>query len=229
MKKSLLVIFLFAGLFSFRQANAQQIIGALIGGFNATHVEGDDVFGFRKFGVNAGAAAIVPFAEQWSFTIETIYTQKGSFHKEGGRGMDYRYRHDYNHYKLVLNYLEVPVLVHFQDKTGLKAGLGASYGRLIEVKEWEDHVRIATTTLNEGPYDLNDYNGIIDIQIPIYKQLKFNARYAFSNFKIRERQYLNVDPGEEKIRKQYNRVLTFRLMWFFNEETSRRSRIRGRF
>lgn len=229
MKKSILVLLLITGIFSFRQANAQQVIGALIGGFNATHVEGDDVFGFRKFGLNAGASAIVPFAEKWSFSIETIYSQKGSFHKEGGRGMDYRYRHDYNHYKLVLNYLEVPVLVHFQDKTGLKAGLGASYGRLIEVKEWEDHVRIATTTLNDGPYDLNDYNGIIDIQIPIYKQLKFNARYAFSLFKIRERQYQNVDPGEVKIRKQYNRVLTFRVMWFFNEESSGRSRIRGRF
>ena len=229
MKKHILAYLVISFVFAFQAVNAQQIMGVLIGGVNASHVEGDDVFGFRKFGLNAGAAAVVPFAEKWSFTLETIYNQKGSFHKEGGRGMDYRYRHDYNHYKLVLNYLEVPVLVHFRDKTGLKAGLGASYGRLIEVKEWEDHVRIATTTLTDGPYDLNDYNGLIDIQIPIYKQLKFNARYAFSLFKIRERQYLNVDPGDVKIRKQYNRVLSFRLMWFFNEESSRQSRIRSRF
>jgi len=229
MKKYFLVLMLFSGLLTFRPAFGQQIMGVLIGGFNASHVEGDDVFGFRKFGVNAGAAAVVPFAEKWSFTLETVYNQKGSFHKEGGRGMDYRYRHDYNHYKLILNYVEVPVLVHFRDKTGLKAGLGASYGRLIEVKEWEDHVRIATTTLNDGPFDLNDYNGLIDIQIPIYKQLKVNARYAFSLFKIREREYLNVDPDEVKIRKQYNRVLSLRLLWYFNEETSRQSRIRSRF
>ena len=229
MKKYFLVLMLFSGLLTFRPAFGQQIMGVLIGGFNASHVEGDDVFGFRKFGVNAGAAAVVPFAEKWSFTVETVYNQKGSFHKEGGRGMDYRYRHDYNHYKLILNYVEVPVLVHFRDKTGLKAGLGASYGRLIEVKEWEDHVRIATTTLNDGPFDLNDYNGLIDIQIPIYKQLKVNARYAFSLFKIREREYLNVDPDEVKIRKQYNRVLSLRLLWYFNEETSRQSRIRSRF
>lgn len=229
MKKYFLAIFLISGLWTIQHANAQQIMGVLIGGVNASHVEGDDVFGFRKFGLNVGAAAVVPFAEKWSFTLETIYNQKGSFHREGGRGMDYRYRHDYNHYKLVLNYLEVPVLVHFRDKTGLKAGLGASYGRLIEVKEWEDHVRIATTTLTDGPYDQNDFNGLIDIQIPIYNQLKINARYAFSLFKIREREYLNVDPGEVKIRKQYNRVLSLRLLWFFNEESSRRSRVRSRF
>lgn len=229
MKKYLLALLLTSGFLSLNETRAQQIMGALIGGFNVSHVEGDDVFGFRKFGLNAGAAAVVPFAENWSFTLETVYNQKGSFHKEGGRGMDYRYRHDYNHYKLVLNYLEVPVLVHFRDKTGLKAGVGASYGRLIEVKEWEDHVRIATTTLNDGTYDLDDFNGLIDIQIPIYKQFKINARYAFSLFKIREREYLNVDPDEVKIRKQYNRVLSLRVLWFFNEETSRQSRIRSMF
>ncbi len=204
----------------------QRVMGALIGGFNLTHVEGDDVFGFRKIGLNTGAAAIVPFSDRWSFTIEAIYTQKGSNHKEGGRGMDYRYRHDYNQYKLVLNYLEVPILVHYNDKNKIKAGLGVAYGRLIEVKEWEDHVRIATTTLTNGPYEINDYNGLIDIQIPIYKQLKFNARYAFSLFKIRERTYQNVNPDEEKIRKQYNRVLSFRLIWMFNEQASHQSKFR---
>lgn len=229
MKKFFLALLIFSGIFSFYRAQGQEIMGMLIGGGNLSHVEGDDVFGFRKIGFNAGLGAVVPFAEKWSFSLETIYNQKGSFHREGGRGMDYRYRHDYNQYRLVLNYLEVPVLIHFRDKTGLSAGVGASYGRLIEVKEWEDNVRIATTTLNDGPYDLNDYNALIDVQFPIYKQLKFNARYAFSLIKIREREYLNVDPGEVKVRKQYNRVLSFRLMWFFNETASGRNRLKRGF
>ena len=207
------------------QVDAQRVMGALIGGFNATNVQGDDVFGFRKFGLHAGAAAIVPFNDMWSFTLETIYSEKGSFHKEGGRGMDYRYRHDYNHYKLVLNYLEVPLLVHYNDRNRLKAGAGVSYGRLIEVKEWEDHVRIATTTLNDGPYELDDWSALVDVQIPIYQQLKLNARYSFSLFKIREREYVNVEPDEEKIRKQYNQVLSFRLIWVFNEQASRRAKL----
>jgi hypothetical protein len=201
-------------------------MGALIGGFNLSQVEGDDVFGFRKIGLNTGAAAIVPFSENFSGTLEVLYNQKGANHKEGGRGMDYRYRHDYNQYKLALNYLEVPVLFHYNDRNRLKAGLGVSYGRLIEVKEWEDNVRIATTTLTSETYNLNDYNGLVDVQFAIYKQLKFNVRYAFSLTYIRERTYQNVDPDEEKIRKQYNRVLSFRLIWVFNEEASRNSRYR---
>lgn len=229
MKKPILTILFFTMASFFYGAYGQRVIGALIGGFNATHVEGDDVFGFRKFGANAGAAAIVPFGDKWAFSIETIYTMKGSHHKEGGRGMDYRYRHDYNQYKLVLNYVEVPVMFHYVDRTGVRGGVGLAYGRLIEVKEWEDNVRIATTTLNSGTYDLNDYSALFDVQIPLYKQLKLDVRYSFSLFKIRERQYLNVDPGEEKIKKQYNRVISFRVLWYFNEESSRQSRLRGRY
>jgi hypothetical protein len=207
-------------------SQAQRIMGALIGGGNLTNVQGDDVFGFRKPGLNAGAAAIVPFGEKWSVSLETIYSQKGSNHKEGGRGMDYQERHDYNQYKLVLNYVEIPLLVHYIDREWLRVGAGFSYGRLVEVKEWEDNVRIATTTLNEGPYSLNDYSGLLDIQIPVYQQLRFNFRYTFSLAHIRERVYQNVVAGEEKIRKQYNQVLSFRLMWVFNEKSSKYSRRR---
>lgn len=225
MKKILLaaIILLLATLSG--QVQAQRVMGALIGGFNATNVQGDDVFGFYKFGLNTGAAAIVPFSEHWSFSLETLYTEKGSYHKEGGRGMDYRYTHDYNHYKLVLNYLEAPLLIHYNDRKRLKAGLGVSYSRLIKVREWEDHVRIATTTLNDGPYDLDDWSAVFDLQIPVYKQLRFNARYSFSLIKIREREYESLGNEDDKTRKQYNQVLSFRLMWVFNEKASKRARI----
>lgn len=207
-------------------SQAQRIMGALIGGMNTTNVQGDDVFGFRKFGLNAGAAAIVPFGDNWSGTLEAIYTQKGANHNEGGRGMDYQERHDYNQYKLVLNYVEIPLLFHYIDREWLRVGAGFSYARLVEVKEWEDNVRIATTTLNDGPYSLNDYSGLFDLQIPIYHQLRFNFRYTFSLVAIREREYQNVAAGEEKIRKQYNQTLSFRLMWVLNEQSSRYSRRR---
>jgi hypothetical protein len=226
MKYFLSTITFFLLVFTTNTLQAQRIMGVLIGGVNATNVQGDDIFGFRKFGLNAGAAAVVPFADRWSVTLETIYTQKGSYHKEGGRGMDYQKKHDYNQYKLVLNYVEIPLIIHFEDREWLKVGAGFSYGRLVEVKEWEDHVRIATTTLTDGPYSLNDYSGLLDLQFPIYQKLKFNFRYTFSLIKIREREYENVGAGEEKIRNQYNQVLSFRLMWVINEQSSRNRRRR---
>ena len=223
--KHLIRIFLFIILSAIAfSVQAQRVMGVLIAGMNATNVQGDDVFGFRKVGLNVGGAAILPFSDHWSMTLETVYSQKGSNHPEGARGMDYTERHDYNQYKLVLNYVEVPLMVHYEDRGWLRVGAGFSYGRLVEVKEWEDNIRIATTTLNNGPYSLNDYSGLVDLQFPIYKQLKFNFRYTFSLVKIRERQYQNVGAGEEKIRKQYNQVLSFRVMWVINEKSSRYNR-----
>lgn len=205
---------------------SQRIMAGLIGGFNTTNVQGDDVFGFHKFGLNGGATAIVPFGDHWSLSVEGIYTQKGAYHSKGGRGMDYQARHDYNQYKLVLNYVEVPVLFHYIDRNWIKAGVGLAYGRLVEVKEWEDSLRMATTTLTGGPYNQNEYSGMVDVQLPIYRQLKFDFRYSFSLAKIRERQYFNVSEGDEKIRKQYNQVLSFRVFWIINEKKSGESRLR---
>jgi hypothetical protein len=217
----LIIIFVFS-----LNTYSQRIMAGLIGGFNTTNVQGDDVYGFHKLGLNAGATAIVPFGDHWSLSVEGIYSQKGAYHAKGGRGMDYQARHDYNHYKLVLNYVEVPVLFHYIDRNWIKAGVGFSYGRLVEVKEWEDEVRVATTTLTGGPYDQNEYSGMVDVQFPLYRQLKFDFRYSFSLAKIRERQYYNVSEGDEKIRKQYNQVLSFRVFWIINEEASGRSRLR---
>ncbi len=208
------------------KAFSQRIMAGLIGGFNTTNVQGDDVYGFHKLGLNGGATAIVPVGEHWSVSVEGIYTQKGAYHAKGGRGMDYQARHDYNEYKLVLNYLEVPLLVHYIDKNWLKGGVGFAYSRLVEVREWEDGVRMATTSLNGGPYDLNEYSGMVDVQFPLWRQLKLDARYTFSLAKIREREYENVSAGDEKIRKQYNQVLSFRVVWIINEEASNQSRLR---
>jgi len=225
MRKTTLVIFMILIASFLSPLYSQRVMGALIGGFNTTNVQGDDVFGFYKFGLNVGAAAIVPLSDRLSMTLETIYSEKGAFHREGGRGMDYRLRHDYNHYKLVLNYLETPLVIHYNDPNGISGGIGFSYARLINVKEWEDHVRIATTTLNDGPYNPDDWSLLFDAQIDVIKKLKFGARYSFSLFKIRERQYFNVAPDEVKIRKQYNQTLSFRFFWVVNEKASMRSRL----
>jgi len=225
--KQLFQTLFFALFLSFsHESYSQRIMAGLIAGFNTTNVQGDDVYGFHKLGLNAGGTAIVPFGDHWSLSVEGIYSQKGAYHAKGGRGMDYQARHDYNQYKLVLNYVEVPVLFHYIDRNWIKAGVGFAYGRLVEVKEWEDEVQVATTTLTGGPYDQNEYSGMVDVQFPLYRQLKFDFRYSFSLAKIRERQYYNVSEGDEKIRKQYNQVLSFRVFWIINEEASGRSRLR---
>jgi hypothetical protein len=200
---------------------SQIIKGAVMAGMNLSQVDGDEIYGFHKFGLNIGASAIVPVANKWEASIETIFTQKGSYQKP-------HYDDSLTgEYKLKLNYLEVPVLFHYNDKNRVAFGVGLSWGRLVGVEEYEHGRRVETTNLN-GPYDKNDFNVLLDVRFKIYKRLKFNVRYAYSIDKIRTRVFTPPYSTDSWTRDQYNNFWTFRLVYIFNEEQSERIRNENR-
>ncbi len=193
-------------------AGAQVIKGVAIFGTNITQVDGDEVYGFKKIGFNVGLAAIVPFNDRWSVSIENVFSQKGAYQKP-------KYADSLSgEYELKLNYLEVPVLVHYTDRNIITAGAGFSWGRLVGVGEWE-HGKKTETFLNSGDYSQNDINIIADLRFRIWKKLKFNIRYAYSIAKIRTREHADLS-GNTWIRKQYNNLVSFRLIYVFNEKQS---------
>jgi hypothetical protein len=61
---------------------------------------------------------------------------------------------------------------------------------------------------------------LADLQIRVWKQLKFGIRFSYSIVPIRERTYYDViyHLKEPWNRKQYNNMLTFRLVYVFNEK-----------
>ncbi len=192
---------------------------------NLSQVDGDYAYGFNKIGLNAGAAAIVPFGKNFSFTLETLFSQKGSYQSK-------QYEQTITdssgnvitnlngQYKLYLDYLEVPFLVHYTDKDIISAGVGFSYGRLVNVKEYEHDTLNLNTSLNSGPYDLNDYSVLVDLKFRIHKKIprfKLNIRYSYSMKKTRTRDFYNTDGEYADTRDQYNNVITFRLIYVFNE------------
>ena len=213
----LIPVLLFAVLF--QKSYAQRIKGAVFVGANISQVDGDEIFGFNKVGFNVGAAAIIPFAENFSFSIETIFNQKGSYQGKQYRDTDSLGNILTGEYKLKLDYLEVPFMIHYTDKDIITAGVGFSYGRLVNVKEWEHGRLIETTTLNTGPYDRTDFNILADIRFRIYKRFKFNIRYAYSLAKIRTRDFYDIFGDYVNTRKQYNNLITFRLIYVFNEKS----------
>ena len=79
-------------------------------------IDGDEVYGYHKFGLNIGASAIIPFSNNFSVSIENIFNQKGAYQKP-------RFEEPNNGaYKLNLNYLEVPILGHYEDKNKVNFG-----------------------------------------------------------------------------------------------------------
>lgn len=218
----LILMFLLVG--SGVELSAQIIKGEAILGMNLTQVDGDEVYGFKKVGANIGAGVMVPFGKRgrWDVSFETIFTQKGS--KQGPQYNDSLNdgRVITGEYKLNLNYVEVPVLVMYTDKEFISFGAGLSWARLVGVKEYEHGQLVETTTVNSGTYSKNDFSILADFRIRIYKSLKFNLRYQYSLLKIRTREFENF-AGDTWTRDQYNNVITFRLIWVFNEAQSRKN------
>jgi hypothetical protein len=199
--------------------NAQIIKGQLIAGFNFSQVDGDEVYGYKKPGLQLGLGAMIPFGDKWDLSIETLYNEKGAKQKA-----QYPIQADSTNgaYELFLNYLEVPVLVHFTDKDFITVGTGFSWGRLFTAREYE-HGRQTSTNAQNEVYDPNDFNVLVDLRMRLYRQLKINFRYAYSLAKIRTREYTS-SQGNLWTRHQYNNLLTFRLVYMFNEDRSERNR-----
>jgi hypothetical protein len=124
------------------------------------------------------------------------------------------------YYKLNLDYVQVPILVHFTDKNAVAGGLGFSYGQLVDVKEWEHGQR--TETNLQGPYTKSDIDVLADVKIKLWQRLWLNFRYSYSIFKIRTRlfhdQLYPNNPNLDHTRYQFNNDLSFRLTYVFNQE-----------
>ena len=209
------------------QSQAQVIKGAIIGGVNLTQVDGDEVYGYKRVGANVGAAAIIPFTDMWSITLETIFSMEGSRQKgvegEWKKGSE-NYPPPYNAdsfylngaYSLHLDYVRVPIVMHYNDRN-LALGAGFQYGRLVKISEQEQDI-YNTTPKAEEAYKNNDLSILADLKYRIYRGLFFNFRYSYSLISIRNRPFQSVfDPEVTWTRKQYHNTLTFRLMWVIND------------
>ncbi len=221
MIKRIAGVLLFITVISAHTGYGQRIMGAAIVGLNATQVDGDEVYGYKNFGLNAGLSAIVPFNNKWSVSIENVYSEKGAHQR-----VKYLDSLD-GSYDLRLNYLEVPVLLHFTDKDIVTFGAGMSWGRLVKVWEQRNGYEMTATTLESGIYRSSDLNFLLDVRFRVFERLRFNARYAYSMRPVATREIIDSKTGRPNIRDQYNGLFSFRLIYVFNERLSRESRWQG--
>lgn len=188
----------------------QRILGALSAGINLSQVDGDQIYGFHKIGFNGGPSVIIPFgkSKKWSTTLELLFSQKGSHQNVGPDDTTGEPR---PYYYLVLDYVEIPVLVHFTDKKVVAGGVGFSYGQLVNHKEIIHGVRVDSTVLQK-----NDISVIADVRIRLWQRLWIDARYTYSIFKFASRHYNNFYNQWD--RNYFNNLISLRFTYIFNEE-----------
>jgi len=216
-KQTTRLLFIISLILAARIGFSQVFKGEVIGGFNLSQVDGDEVFGFTKPGFQAGVGVVTPLYKNWSVSLETIYNQKGS-----------KLKPQYNDsldgsYKLFLNYVEVPLMIQYTDKDVVSAGAGISWGRLVHVEEYRDGYPVDSVTLESGVFDRDDWMAFGDVRVRVYKNLIMNLRYSYSINKIAERTVIDSETGKPNERPFYNNLWTIRLVYMINEKRADKS------
>lgn len=91
-------------------------------GANAAQIDGDDLAGYDKLGINAGARVFVRLHENWQPSIGIYYSQKGSSSELiGSSDLQTKYSLDYAQIPIMFNYVDQRVIF----------SVGLAYGQLV--------------------------------------------------------------------------------------------------
>lgn len=151
-----------------------------------SQVHGDGHSGFNKIGISGGFFVDLDFNDSGlDLMMEILYSQKGSRNKPDTENGDFSY------YRLKLDYIEIPLTVHYELK-GLELELGLYYGYLLNSSE--------DTGFGEGslanPYRNYDVGAHCGISYYFGESnFFFNARVANSILSTRKAPPVAVQPG----------------------------------
>jgi hypothetical protein len=193
---------------------SMHIRGGLIFGINAAQIDGDDYAGYHKVGLNFGFYGQIPVSKRFFFSTEILYSQKGAKNPVTPN-TPVQYWFTWN-----IQYAEVPVLIHYQDKRAFNVGAGVSYARMVNEQlsvMGEEPIPTPICTTNKifndtVPFCLkkNDFELIAEANYFPIKHLAINVRYQYSPIPIGY--YVNSNFIN---RGMHNNLLSFRLMWIF--------------
>lgn len=205
------------------ESYGQNIKASVMAGMNLAQLDGDEVYGYSKPGLNLGVQAMAPIGKSFFLTLETNFNQKGAYQKAQDPSEDLTKEYD-----VTLNYVEIPVLLHYNDKDVLTGGIGFAYARLLSADEEEHSGNVEPyTTIKE--FNQSDWLGLFDLQFRVYKQFYANLRYSYSIFPVRKRAFESVSSGGETwTRQQYNNTLMLRVAYRINEKLSTKSKAQRR-
>lgn len=172
---------------------------SLILGFNTTQIDGDGLSGFHKFGAAAGAGAYIRLPKNLMLNFEILYSQKGS------RSSKTEAAQLGGDYKLILDYIDIPISLNYNDKDIVIGGLGVVVNNRIRYEETYGGVAYDTGYKRLGAEFLATLTFLIK------RKYGINVRYTYSLNKIN-----NADtpvPGGRG--NQRITVLSLRFLYIF--------------
>lgn len=177
MKHIFLIIFLLGitSMFSY----SQRFEGGVLGGLNASQVDGDTFSGYRKPGIVAGGYVQTNLSRRMFVVMELKFAQKGS------RNIDSSATDGNIKYVMRLSYAEMPVYlgIRTSDRISILAGLSPGY--LIRGTEYDNYSTIPVE--EQHPFNPIDVEAILGFRFKMTSRLFVDLRGAYSVVPIRQK------------------------------------------
>lgn len=182
---------------------SQRFEGGVLGGLNASQVDGDTYKGYHKAGVVLGGYAQTDLSRNIYAAMELKFAQKGS------RNVDSLATNGQIKYIMRLNYAELPVYLGIRTSEKISLLAGASFGYLISGKEFNDYGEFPPE--DQHPFSAFDLEAMIGFRFQITDRLFLDLRGAYSVLPIRKK----TEDSELYYWRdnQFNNVLTTTVLY----------------
>ena len=187
-----------------------RFFGGLVAGVNFSQVDGDTYAGYNKVGVNAGGIVYARLTDNIGASMEFNYTQKGS-HAISNSASPALGTY-FSEYRLKLNYVEVPIVLHILTNRKLHYEVGASYAQLLNFSEtiYSDPGYVIDP--NIFYFHKTDFCLNAGLCYQLYNWWFIEGRFQYSLVSIRDAERIPFGGPT-----QYNNICMFRLVRFFNK------------
>jgi hypothetical protein len=184
--------------------------GGFVFGANFCQVDGDTYAGYNKVGLNGGGQVFVHLSPKILASVELLYSQRGA---RGLRAANSQYNGSYvSKYFIDLNYVELPLALHWAYNSKFHIGAGGSYSRLLNSKE--DIISDYPVYFDPNLYAFRkeDVSAFLNAGYQFGKNLFLSLRYQRSVKSVRDWEKIPLGLGYGA-QGQYNNVVTFRVSY----------------
>ena len=182
---------------------AQNFGGGGILGLSTSQVGGDNLAGFNKAGLLAGAFANIPISELLSFQMEMTYIQKGSNNPK----MNDAEHSNYLKEDISSSYIEVPLLLQYHQSNKIKIEGGVQLAYLIN--GYYNDLNGEIPIYSVDPFIEYDFGLLLGIDYKYSENISLNTRLSSSILPIGAEDYDGVNSYNSSRKGKYNSVLSF--------------------
>ena len=183
--------------------HAQNFGGGIILGLSTSQVGGDNLGGFNKAGLLVGAFVNKSISELLSGQMEMTYIHKGS----NNPNMNDSEHKDYGQENISSSYIEVPLLLQYQQNSKLIIEGGVQLAYLINGYYNDLNGKIPIYSVD--PFIKYDFGLLLGIDYRYSEHISLNTRLSNSILPIGAEDYDVVDSYNSSRKGKYNSVLSF--------------------